>query len=375
MNKSKQQCCGCSACQQTCPSGCIQMRQDSEGFLYPHITSKDCISCGKCIQVCPCLHQDGRRFPVNVYAAASPDMALRKASSSGGLFTMLAKRIIESGGAVFGVQFDNAWKAVHGYAETEDGLSRLRGSKYVQSEVNDSFSNVRSMLMDGRPVLFSGTPCQVAGLGKFLGKDYDNLLKVDIACYGVPSPMVWARYLKEVQDNAGGSRITGISFRDKSGGWKDYGMKIWFEDGSLFSRRHSEDPFMNSFLDGTDMRPSCYDCPARCGSSGSDITLGDFWGIGTVDSSLDDDTGTSLVITYTEKGENAIRDTGCALHPESLEEARRFNAGVAASSASGTPHRDFFFLAMRHLGFSQAMGIAYSRNPAIRLIRRIYRTR
>ena len=193
--KEKNNCCGCSACVQICPKQCISMAADNEGFLYPQVNSAICIDCGLCEKVCPVINQSAPREPLVVYAAKNNNEDIRLKSSSGGIFTLLAEKVIEEGGVVFGAKFDADWNVVHDYTETIEGLAAFRGSKYVQSIIGDNFKTAKQFLNNGRKVLFSGTPCQIAGLKKYLRKEYDNLLTVDVVCHGVPSPMVWRDYL------------------------------------------------------------------------------------------------------------------------------------------------------------------------------------
>ena len=194
----KSQCCGCTACVSVCPKQCIAMQEDEEGFLYPVVDTSLCIDCNLCQKVCPELHPMNTRTPLHVYAAKHKDEQIRLASSSGGIFTLLAEKVIDEGGVVFGARFNASWEVVHDYTETKEGLTAFRGSKYVQSWLGNCFSKVRSFLSEGRKVMFTGTPCQVAGLKQYLRKEYDNLLTVDVVCHGVPSPKVWRMYLDEV---------------------------------------------------------------------------------------------------------------------------------------------------------------------------------
>jgi len=191
-------CTGCGACYSICPVHCISMQEDPEGFLYPVIEKEKCTSCKKCENVCPAIVQGNERKPLSVYAAKNLNEEIRRQSSSGGIFTLIAESIIQKGGVVFGARFNGNWEVVHDYTETEEGLAAFRGSKYVQSRIGDTYLKAKDFLLAGRKVLFSGTPCQIAGLKAFLQKDYDNLLTVDLICHGVPSPLVWKRYLDEV---------------------------------------------------------------------------------------------------------------------------------------------------------------------------------
>lgn len=198
----KSRCCGCESCRSVCPKKCISMKADKEGFLYPEVDLSQCVDCKLCEKVCPVLHPALLDRKPKVFAGINNDIKIRLQSSSGGIFTLLAEQILHKGGIVFGACFDEHWNVVHSYTDTIEGLEHFRGSKYVQSYVGDSFVQVKKFLDEGREVLFSGTPCQIAGLKNFLRKPYHNLLTVDVVCHGVPSPKVWQSYLYESGCNA-----------------------------------------------------------------------------------------------------------------------------------------------------------------------------
>lgn len=333
--KEKHNCCGCSACVLVCPKQCISMSADKEGFLYPQVDGAICIDCGLCDKVCPVINQEEPREPLAVYAAKNNNEEIRLKSSSGGIFTLLAEQIIAEGGVVFGARFNESWEVVHDYTETIEGLEPFRGSKYVQSVIGDNFIKAKQFLKDGRKVLFSGTPCQIAGLKKFLRKEYENLLTVEVVCHGVPSPMVWRDYLdykrakRAVGKNTVSSSlnelpvIAGISFRDKTNGWKKYAFKISYAaskaaENSLSKSADntnyeitpfSEDLFMKGFLKNLYLRPSCYHCAARQGKSGADISIADYWGIQSIHPEIDDDKGTGLILINTKQGANYFNST------------------------------------------------------------------
>lgn len=357
----KSQCCGCTACVSICPKQCITMREDEEGFLYPVVDSSHCIDCNLCKKVCPELYPKEMREPLHVYAAKHKNEQVRLASSSGGIFTLLAEKIIDEGGVVFGVRFNNNWDVVHDYTETMEGLAVFRGSKYVQSYMGDCYLKAKSFLEQGRKVMFTGTPCQIAGLKNVLRKDYDNLLTVDVVCHGVPSPKVWQVYLDEIARKGGKNsvlshpivektEINHIDFRSKSIGWKKFSFALTLSkataDGEkntvLLSSIFTENPYMNAFLSNLSLRPSCYDCPAKAGKSGSDITIADFWGIEDVLPEFDDDKGISLVLSYSEKGGRWLAGLDCECIEVDYRSAQRMNP-LISSSVSKPINRAFFF--------------------------------
>lgn len=300
--KDKKDCCGCSACAQICPKQCIQMRSDDEGFDYPFVDTARCIDCGRCDKVCPIQNAGVAKRPLKVYASKNRDEEVRQESSSGGVFTLLAESVLNRGGVVFGVSFDKDWNAVHSYAESRDGLAAFRGSKYVQSRIGTSYADVKKFLKEGREVLFSGTPCQIAGLRRFLGGECRNLLTVEILCHGVPSPAVWKRYLDCKKKEYRCGEISRINFRSKGNGWHRYSVTMEFKDGTRYERFHKRDPYFKYFLKNLYLRPSCYACRCKNGRADSDIVIADYWNIKNVLPEYDDDKGVSLMLINTERG-------------------------------------------------------------------------
>lgn len=411
----KSKCCGCSACVQRCPKQCISLREDSEGFLYPEVDTSHCVNCGLCEQVCPELHADAERQPLQTFAAINPDAGVRLASSSGGVFTALAELVIDAGGVVFGAAFDAHWEVRHRYAETREELAAFRGSKYVQSVIGDTFLQAERFLKSGRQVLFSGTPCQIAGLRRFLRRDYDHLLCVDFVCHGVPSPGVFRAYLAEEMTKIAhkgekkyrfafstipsipkadalaarlGCRIDDIRFRDKTNGWKRYrfalslskasaaGEKIPFcaltDDERSTSSYFTENAFMQAFLRDLILRPSCYACPAKCFRSGSDLTLGDYWGVEQEAPHLDDDGGTSLVFANSGRGQQFLSSLPFLLHPQPFGRVHAHNPSITVS-VSRPINRKFFFMMLSRSGFFRALGVTIKPSLPFRLLRKLYR--
>lgn len=295
-------CTGCTACVTICPAQCIVMRRDRQGFDYPVANPDLCIGCGKCESVCPVSSPKPSEKPLASYAVRVPEYVSE--SSSGGVFPFLAARTVSEGGYVFGAALNSDLSVGHADASSKDGIERLRGSKYVQSDLYSVLQEVKDLLEDGSKVLFSGTPCQVAGLKAYLGKDYDGLLAVDLACHGVPSPGLWEKYVRALEGKTG-SRIVGVRFRDKSDGWMHYDFTVETEDGNI-SVPYMEDPYMALFVQDMTLRPSCYSCAFRRGRSGSDMTLSDFWSVRESVTCLDDDKGASLVLVYSDKGVEAL---------------------------------------------------------------------
>lgn len=305
-------CSGCSACAAVCPRAAIHIEADPEGFLRPRIDERRCTACGQCSRVCPVLHPAEPRQPRVVYAAKAYDTELRLASSSGGVFSLLAEQILAKGGLVFGAALDENLVVRHCSASNQEELAPLRGSKYVQSKIGNVFQQVRGALLEKRIVLFSGTPCQVAGLHRYLEsvgswtQELQNLLLlVETVCMAVPSPKAFRRYLDSVRKRFGNDPIH-IRFRDKTTGWKSYSLTLDFADGRVCRESHMENPYLRAFLMGLINRPSCEVCSARQLRSGADLTIADYWGVGSRFEEMDDDQGTSLVLVNTPKGEVAF---------------------------------------------------------------------
>lgn len=373
---SKDLCCGCSACVNICPKKCISFKEDCEGFLYPSVDVAVCVDCGLCEKVCPVINKNDERVPIHTYAVKHPDEKIRLSSSSGGLFTYLAERVIDDGGVVFGARFNDQWEVVHDYTDTKEGLTPFRGSKYVQSYIGESYVLAETFLKSGRTVMFTGTPCQIAGLKKYLRKEYDNLLTVDVVCHGVPSPMVWRKYLEELTCREGAFTVTSINFRDKSTGWKNYSVTINLlrehaskRQNIVSSSRFSENEHMRAFLLNLSLRPSCYNCPAKAGRSGADITIGDFWGIDRVMPEIDDDKGTTLALVYNEDN---FMTTNVFLCDISYEDALRHNKCIAFS-VNESVNRGIFFKLFRYNNLNRSLKNVLSSGLVHRIKRVVYR--
>lgn len=362
----KKDCCGCEACVQRCPKECIEMRLDEEGFSYPRINERLCIDCGLCEKVCPVINRSEKRQPVKVYASENKNETVRKESSSGGIFTLLAEQVIEEGGVVFGARFNENWEVVHSYCESKEELAQFRGSKYVQSCIGRVFLEAESFIKAGRKVLFSGTPCQIAGLRLFLKKEYENLLTIDFVCHGVPSSGVFQKYLREIIARKGGRKnsvfthpnpaqmrdISRIYFRDKSLGWKKFSFSLTLstpagvEQNTVFlSEPLNKNIYLKGFLSNLYLRPSCHACPVRDLKSGSDITLGDYWGITRVHPAYrNDDKGVSLVLVNTEKGflsYERISEETTSLESD-FRKAVAINPSIAKDVDMPCKRKDFF---------------------------------
>lgn len=302
LTESKNRCCGCEACVQICPVGCITMQIDSEGFLYPVKDEIKCINCGLCENVCQYQIQTDCGTALKTYACINGNQEIRKNSSSGGIISAFAQEIIQRDGTVFGVTMSSdCHSACFMECQSEEELVGIRGSKYLQSSINDEYKKVKELLTRGKLVLFTGTPCQINGLRLFLNKEYDNLLCIDVICHGVPSPLIWKSYASYLEKKHRAT-ISNVCFRSKRKSFPDFGLDVELEKRKTIFHLKEYDPYMQFFLKNLSLRPSCYNCKAKTVKM-ADISLGDFWKVERVCPEMDDNKGTSLVIVRTEKGE------------------------------------------------------------------------
>lgn len=297
-------CAGCYSCQSVCPKKCISLTCDNRGYRYPIIDKDACVNCHLCEKVCPLRHDREENGECKAYAAFCKDEADRVESSSGGIFSLISRAVIQNGGCTVGAVYTDSFQVKH--VVVTDDISKLRGSKYLQSEVDFIYMEVKELLKADERVLFSGTPCQVAGLKSYLQIEYENLITVDVACHGVPSAVIWNKYLDYLTKKYK-SKIASINLRDKSTGWKGYSVSVAFQNGKKYTKLAEDDPFMKLYRSNLCLRPSCYNCKFRGLNRVSDITLADFWGADRIIPEMDDDKGLSLVLTHSQKGEEIIR--------------------------------------------------------------------
>ena len=296
-------------------------------------------------------------------------------SSSGGVFSVIAEKVISNGGVVFGTKWNNTFEAVVDWTDSIEGLTAFRGSKYLQSVIGNNYKKVEEFLGKGKFVLFSGTPCQINGLKSYLGKEYENLLTIEVICHGGPSPLVWQKYLKSIVRPQGGdgrntvslslklsSVITGVNFRDKANGWKKFGFRIDYgsadssaEQNSVFELTKNpyiepfdQNDYMRAFLSNLSLRPSCFDCKAKSGNSGADITIGDLWGVDKLNPEIDDDKGISLIIIHSEKAQEYIKDINIALVKVSDEYIKKYNPSYLRSVEQPYLYEYFWWQFKRH---------------------------
>lgn len=307
-------CCGCTACMAICPHDAIEMVRDGLGFPYPQVNMDICVDCGLCDKVCDFQAKVDSHVPlvenleIEVVAARHRDAEILSGSQSGGAFTALSDRVLDDGGTVYGAAFHGPDKICHKKAETRQERNLMRGSKYVQSEMNDMFRQVREDLKAGRRVMFTGTPCQVAGLKSFVPKSLsDNLILVDFVCHGVPSPSIWSDYVKYMERRG---PVVKASFRDKKvAGWKTHIESFVYGEG----QKRTAETYRVLFYKNIMLRHSCAVCPYNISEHLSDLTLADFWGVNEVLPEMDGDVGTSMIVCNTARGKEFLEKASKSL--------------------------------------------------------------
>lgn len=353
-------CCGCQVCMNACSVSCIHMKKDKEFFLYPEIDEQKCIECHVCERVCPALNREksNSEFDKKVYACWNLDTGKRRDSTSGGIITALSEQVISEGGVVVGAYYRNDFTVAHMIGVSEKDISKLRQSKYMQSDIGFIYRETKKILAEGKKVLFCGTPCHNAALRNYLKKIPDNLYQCDFICRGVISSGVFKAYLAYLEKKYGGKTIK-VQFKNKDLGWNRFSTKIWFDNGRTYIKDRYHDPYMVSYLRyGVSLRPSCYECKYKGTDRYADITVGDFWGIGKKDPNLDDNKGTSLVMINSDKGASVFQKVlnHLAYTECSIDDIPGGNMCLSQSPRKGE-YREVFF---KDLG-KKSFGLIYKR--------------
>ena len=354
----RQICTGCAACANVCPDDAVVLEADEEGFLRPKIIADRCISCGKCARACPQMSSVGiPDEPKMVFACWHKDRSIRRESTSGGVFAALAEEVLRRGGKVYGAAFDGFPRVAHVGIESVHELKRLQGSKYVQSEIGHVFKDVEKEIAKGRSVLFSGTPCQIAGLYGCLGSRHEGqLTTIDIVCHGVPSAMVFSDYVKWMEEQRG-AKIVEYRFRDKAIGWYLHSTAIRFSNGSSVVEHLFKNTFSCGYLRDYFLRPSCHNCPYAGTGRPADITLSDFWGYKGKRKDRrdkDDDKGISMVMLNTSAGVDlfgSVRER-LVVWERGMDEAVAVNRALREPSPA-SHRREQFWYDYRHLTFGE----------------------
>lgn len=352
-----ERCSGCRACLEGCPVGAISMHEDACGFAYPQIDAAACVRCGRCKRVCGFQRGLGQEAGPSAFAAATREEEINL-SASGGVFGALARAMVDAGGVVFGCAYEREGgrlRARHRAARTRGELEEMYGSKYVQSSTNGCYSEVERELRAGRQVLFSGTPCQVAGLQGYLGRDYDGLLTVDLVCHGVPSERMLNAYLEGV---SGGRDVIDVRFRSKRGGWDGpRELELVFADGGVRRIPGDRSSYYDLFYSVMISRDSCYECPFAGALRAGDLTIGDFWGVDKVRPDLlreeggpfDTHRGVSCLLVNTRTGERWLSILGGKLvcEPVSFEDVAMFNDQLRRPATKPVERAEYFDLFSR----------------------------
>lgn len=361
----KKHCNGCGLCTLECPVNAIKMIEDDEGFYYPYIDKEKCINCGKCKKICS--NYNDSKFISNAYMAINKNAEELETSSSGGVFIILAHFVIERKGVVFGVRYGKNLKVEHDYVESIEGCKKFQGSKYVRSDIGDTYKRVKEFLKQGRWVLFTGTPCQCQALKSYLNEDYERLILCDIICHSNPSQKLFDMYVKELEIKHN-KKIVNIYFRSKENGWKNQTPIIEYEDGT----KEEENTYFKSFVNELIGRPSCHSCQFATTKRISDFTIGDFWGVENVLAEIsNNDKGISLITVNSEKGENILKQISnkLILKEVNIEQAFKYNHN---SNVPMHIQRKKFFKDIRKEGFIESsnrnLKMTFSRKVKRKLI-------
>lgn len=344
----KENCCGCTACAAICPKSCIEMKEDKEGFRYPEVDEEICMECGACERVCPILNKTKEeKFQQEGYIIQNKDQQILRESTAGGAFTAIAEYILNKNGVIFGVELSKDLQAKHIYVENKNELYRFRNSKYMQSimdETGKTQRKVKEFLDADRYVCFSGTPCQIEGLKKYLKKDYPKLITVDVVCRAVPSPFIFRKYI-EYQEHKMNQKISSVRFRDKYYGYKYSTMNVMTnKNQGKYHKGVESDPWLRAFFSNICDRPSCHKCNFRKQYRVSDFTIWDCFNVGRFSKNLDNDKGATRMLIHSEKGKAIFRDI-CGeynyvqVNPEKLIEGSK---EVKASVAPNDKRKAFF---------------------------------
>lgn len=355
----KKKCCGCTACFNICPRDAILMKPDEEGFLYPIIEKSRCINCGLCEKVCPILHKEKKsEEKTEGYIVRYKNADVVRESTSGGAFTAFAEPIIKQGGCVYGAGYDAHMKVVCKSVNSLDGLSEMRGSKFVQSDLGTVFTDIRRKLEDGIIILFTGTPCQIEGLHHFLRHSYDNLICIDFVCRGVPSPELWNNYVT-MMERKYESPIVGAKFKNKTYGYHASTMKIEFSDGQIYYTSGRTDPFMRAFVNEMASRPCCSECAFKGVERKSDITIFDCYNYSAVTKKKDDDQGYTSMLIHSQKGHDFFLSVKNQLRvtKSDVDDMIRYNGIMACYSAKENPNRDEFYKLLKKHEIDTAIDI------------------
>ncbi len=342
-------CTGCMACVNACAHKAISMQPDEEGFLRPVVQEETCVDCGLCIKVCPVNNTVELYRPIKAFSGWSNNNAIRLSSSSGGAFTEIAKLILKSNGVVFGCVLNEKLQAEHTYVDTIEGLEKLKGSKYVQSFIGNCYEDARHFLKSGRNVLFTGTPCQIAGLRNYLRNDYENLFTIDLVCHGVPSPLIFEEYKRYIAKQQKFKTITDIKFRCKKSSWIFFNMTIKGhveknDEICEYNGRYYHDPYIRGFLRDYFLRPNCHKCLFSTIYRTADFTIADWWTYNDQEPKDKDfdKKGVSLVLCNTTRAVKLAKHLDMDLTERTIDEASRTSPPLRESFPAPALRQQFW---------------------------------
>lgn len=354
--KDKKNCCGCEVCCNICPTDAIQMCRDEEGFLYPTIDNNKCIDCKQCEKVCPICHEKKEDEDTVGYIVRNKNEKVLMNSTSGGLFTVVAEYVLKNNGIVYGAGYDSNMKVVYKRAIKESQIDEMRGSKFVQSLIGDTYKNVKEDLKKNRLVLFTGTPCQIYALKNYLCKEYPNLLCIDFVCRGVPSPGLWEKYIQYMQDKYH-AKIVDVKFKNKTYGYHTSTMKISFANNKIYYGSGRVDPYMKAFVKEISSRPSCSSCKFKGVERISDITMFDCYNYSKITQKNDDDKGYSSILVHTDLGKAIFEEIKDKLvwSKQDIKSLIDNNGIMVMNSAKPHMRRNEFFTLLNNMSLDEAL--------------------
>lgn len=368
---SVQDCTLCGSCVNACPTDAISFSKAYLDFCYPEINAALCVRCGQCEKACPLLGAKKRPadgYPL-AFAAKSDNEQIRLRSSSGGIFYELANQMLHDGGYICGAVFDGHFHVRHIVSNTRKYLFRMMGSKYAQSDMGYCYREIKEKLKAGEKVLFSGCPCQVAGLRTYLGEDYQNLLLVELICHGIPSDQMLQTYIS-MQEKRYGAKLKRMEFRNKAKGWHNSSVRMEFENGKTYLKPMTIDTYMQGYFRGVSLKEGCFSCKFRNFASGGDLIIGDFWGSEIEVPDIDDNKGISVVIATTQKGNVFFRKTAIPCYRVELINVLKYNQGVIKSFCMGSMRSDFYKYAKKY-SLKEAIGLFFQEKTTQKVKRKI----
>lgn len=345
LEKCKTNCTGCGACYNICPVNAITMQGDEYGFYKPVIDTKKCINCTVCEKTCPLDNYKSNNNEPEAFVLINKDECIRLKSASGGAFSAFATNILEQNGIVYGVIWDNNITAIHSRAKNIKQLEKMHSSKYVQANTNNSFKQVKKDLDEGKKVLYSGTPCQIAGLKSFLKKEYENLITIDLICHGVPSPLIFEKYKNELMKNKSDEKLLDINFRSKVNGWGTEQFIKIITSKKEYIVPCIKDNYSKAFGQHASVNTMCLNCQFNTLPRIADITIGDFWGVDEYNKSLNDKKGISVILINNEKGRilfNLIKNN-IKIKKIPFDIAKKRNPNIYSSHQAHNKRKDFLY--------------------------------